>query len=200
MTRRTSWELEGEAKDCPRHAFSRVARTLKWWLLSSPSFYWQSPTAFIYYILGYTWSYYHLLSQTLLLFSFRSMKSESKTRLPRSRPLSGHRAPMLVSLGLLILLCISYFACSANDNHGKTLRLAWLGSFILPIRGGGFRKQKTVELQDDNLCPQANALIPSKQYDLWQILLKELYEDPFKAEVTSWLSGAVRIPSVFLRP
>ncbi|KAI0352309.1 carboxypeptidase S [Trametes cingulata] len=44
-------------------------------------------------------------------------------------------------------------------------------------------------------CPQAAALVPEKNADLWRDLGKTIASDAFKSRAVEWLAGAVRFPT-----
>ncbi|KIM59101.1 hypothetical protein SCLCIDRAFT_1039128 [Scleroderma citrinum Foug A] len=47
----------------------------------------------------------------------------------------------------------------------------------------------------DDVCPQASALIPEKNYKLWESLSNTYSTDSFKLKAINWLSGAVQVPT-----
>ena len=46
----------------------------------------------------------------------------------------------------------------------------------------------------DDVCPQASALVPEKNYKLWESLSNTYSTDSFKLKAINWLSGAVQVP------
>ncbi|KAL4073057.1 hypothetical protein V8B97DRAFT_1869576 [Scleroderma yunnanense] len=46
-----------------------------------------------------------------------------------------------------------------------------------------------------DVCPQVSALIPEKNYELWEGLRSTYSTDSFKSKAVNWLSGAVQVPT-----
>ncbi|TBU60979.1 carboxypeptidase S [Dichomitus squalens] len=51
------------------------------------------------------------------------------------------------------------------------------------------------EWKADEQCPQATAVVPKKNVELWSSLGKTFDSDAFKARAVEWIGGAVRVPT-----
>jgi len=87
------------------------------------------------------------------------------------------------ALGFIALLASAISVASRYvDPHN--------GQFPLAVQSSQFEVANT--------CPQSNVLYPGKHAQLWENLGHNLNEDAFTTRAVEWLTGAVRIPYIFM--
>ncbi|KAI0272776.1 carboxypeptidase S [Gloeopeniophorella convolvens] len=105
-------------------------------------------------------------------------REKKETLLPPVAAIPAKRPKNLRSkfLGLAIALSV-----------GVTI---WYADYKLPAPVGRAPQSNA------SLCPQANALYPQRNAELWETLGKDFDHDSFTKRAVNWLRGAVQIPTV----